>query len=164
MIARLGIVAALVEDLADREEPRQRLAHHAVDPVRALGAARDIDQRQRRVEAEAARERPRGCLPGASRLTGLPVTTTRSGGEGAPPGELGEGHGDAGGEARGDPVGEAGDGRLLVDHDRYAERAGREGGRHADEAAGGEEHGGSQAPQKPARTGRSPRARARGDR
>src|SRR5712691_5097924 len=52
VIARFGIVAALVEDLTDREKPRQRLAHHAVDPVRALGSARDIDERHRRVEAE----------------------------------------------------------------------------------------------------------------
>src|SRR5215510_464982 len=52
VIARLGLIPALVEDLADREKPRQRLAHHAVDPVRTLSPARDIDERHRRVEAE----------------------------------------------------------------------------------------------------------------
>jgi hypothetical protein len=33
VIARLGVVSALVEDLAELEEARQRLACDAVDPM-----------------------------------------------------------------------------------------------------------------------------------
>src|SRR5262249_20645392 len=47
---------------------------------------------------------------------------------------------DASGEARGHTVGEAGDGRLLVNDDRYAaDRGGQHDGQR-DEAAGGEDH------------------------
>src|SRR5919201_4913822 len=57
-VTGLGIVPALVDDLAGLETYRQRLSYRPVDLVRALGAACDVDDGRLRIQTKA----PAGCL------------------------------------------------------------------------------------------------------
>ena len=131
-IAVRRVVATLVHDLADARAAAAARPGVAVEPVRALRPAGDVDDRQPASKAEApaaARARAAGQLR-AERVAG----ERRSARPGAAAGQR-EGQRDAPGEAGGHPVGKAGHGGLLVDDHGNAERARGERGRQGDEAA-----------------------------
>ena len=120
-----------------RHQRARDLAHRTVHRARALGAPRDVDERQRGIEPEAADgvgARARTQV-GAQRIAGDHDAIGRK-----VPLARRERDGDAAGQPRGDAVGEARHRRLLVHHHRHARRRRAQHDRQRDEAAGGQHH------------------------
>jgi len=143
LLLAIGLLPALVDDPAERQQIGQRRLDRAVDDPRALAAAGDIDRRQprvgrceagpacRRVAIAAEDQRTHG-VASHDRLSAqrgrqfLPRAFKRQR--------------DRGCKAGGDPVRQANLHGLLVGQDRHAQQPGCQHRRHADIAARAEHH------------------------
>ena len=124
-----------MDDLRTLEQRREERPDGPVDPMGSLGATRHVDERQHRVQAEAA-DRVVGRAAAQLGPEGVACHDDLAGGKVVA--AVGERDGDATREAGADPVRQPRRRGLLVDDDRETQGRGRQDNRERDEAARGE--------------------------
>ena len=145
-----------MDELRQREQRRERRPDDAVHAMGAQRAARDVRERDGRIEGEPleAALPPAGPQRGADRVAGDHDLACRERGR-----RRGERDGDPVGEPADQPVREAGHDDLLVDQQRQAPDGGGDRRRHGDEPAGRDDHVRAEAAeqrQRPAEARRDP--------